>query len=176
MSSEALFLALIAATALERGVELLVSRRNVAWSLARGGREYGREQYPFMVVLHAALLVGAPAEVLLLHRPFVPRLGWPMLGLALGAQALRWTVVRTLGPHWTTKVIVVPGHRRIRSGPYRWARHPNYLAVVVEGFALPLVHSAWITAAAFTIANLRLLARRIRCEEAALREAASTCA
>ena len=176
MRSETLFLSLIAATALERLVELRVSRRNAAWSFARGGREYGRAQYPFMVVLHVGLLAGAAAEVLLLHRPFIPWLGWPMLGLALAAQALRWTAVRALGRHWTTRVVVIPGRPRIRSGPYRIVRHPNYIAVVIEGLALPLIHSAWLVAATFTTANLPLLATRIRCEEKALRQAASVSA
>ena len=171
MTSTALFLLLLAAVAAERLAELAVSRRNVAWCLARGGREYGRGHYPVMVMLHVGLLVGAAAEVLFLSRPFIPRLGWPMLALVVGAQALRWTVIRTLGPHWTTRVIVIPGHRRIRSGPYRFASHPNYVAVVVEGFALPLVHSAWFTAALFAAVNLPLLTVRIRCEERALQEA-----
>ena len=173
MSSETLFLLLLAATAFERLVELALSRRNGAWSFARGGKEYGRGHYPLMVVLHVGLLVGAAAEVLFLSRPFVPVLGWPMLALALAAQALRWTAVGALGTHWTTRVIVVPGHGRIRSGPYRFVRHPNYLAVVLEGFALPLVHSAWLTATLFTVANLPLLAVRIRCEEQALLGAAA---
>jgi methyltransferase len=168
VSSDALFLLLISATAFERLAELALSRRNAAWSFARGGKEYGRGHYPLMVALHVGLLVGAPAEVLLLARPFLPVLGWPMLSLTLAAHALRWTAVGTLGAHWTTRVIVLPGHERIRSGPYRFIRHPNYLAVVVEGFALPLVHSAWITATLFTSANLPLMAVRIRCEERAL--------
>lgn len=168
MSSETLFLLLVSATAIERLAELAVSRRNAAWSFARGGREYGRGHYPLMVGLHVGLLVGAPAEVFFLSRPFVPVLGWPMLALTLAAQALRWTAVATLRSHWTTRVIVVPGQERIGSGPYRFIRHPNYLAVVVEGVALPLVHTAWITATLFTSANLPLLAVRIRCEERAL--------
>jgi methyltransferase len=168
VSSESLFFLLICATACERFAELAVSRRNAAWSFARGGREYGGGHYPLMVALHVALLVGAPAEVFFFSRPFVPVVGWPMFGLVLAAQALRWAAVATLGTHWTTRVIVVPGTERIRSGPYRFMRHPNYLAVVVEGFALPLVHTAWITAALFTSANLPLLAVRIRCEERAL--------
>jgi methyltransferase len=169
--SEILFLLLLAAVAAERLAELALSRRNAAWSFSRGGREYGRGHYPFMVTLHVGLLVGAAAEVLFLSRPFIPRLGWPMLALVAGAQALRWIVIGTLGPHWSTRVIVIPGHTRIRSGPYRFVRHPNYVAVVVEGFALPLVHSAWLTAALFSAANLPLLRVRVRCEERALREA-----
>ena len=54
------------------------------------------------------------------------------------------------------------------SGPYRFLRHPNYVAVVVEGVALPLVHAAWITAVVFTVLNAGLLAVRIRTEDAAL--------
>jgi len=171
VTSKALFLLLLAAVAVERLAELAVSRRNVAWSFARGGREYGREHYPLLVTLHVGLLVGAAAEVLVLSRRFIPRLGWPMLALVVGTQALRWTVIRTLGPHWTTRVIVIPGDARIRSGPYRFVKHPNYVAVVIEGFALPLVHCAWLTAALFSAANLPLLGVRIRCEERALREA-----
>jgi methyltransferase len=121
-----------------------------------------------MVVLHVGLLVGALAEVWLLDRPFVPWLGWPMLALVLGAQALRWWCIGTLGRQWNARVIVVPGARRVTSGPYRWMRHPNYVAVVVEGFALPLVHSAWVTAAVFSLANAVLLTVRLRDEERAL--------
>jgi methyltransferase len=173
MRSEILFFMLLAATAAERLAELTVSRRNMAWSLARGGSEHGRSHYPLIVAVHVGLLVGAWAEVFFLARPFLPWLGWPMLGLAICAQALRWNVVRTLGPHWTTRVVVVPGHVRVHSGPYRFVRHPNYLAVVVEGFALPLVHTAWITAALFSAVNFPLLALRIACEEQALSTAAS---
>ena len=172
MTSRSLFFLLLAATAAERLAELAVSRRNVAWSLTRGGREHGGRHYPLIVAAHVGLLAGAWAEVLFLSRPFVPALGWPMLALVLGAQALRWKVIRTLGSHWTTRVIVVPGHPRIDSGPYRFVRHPNYLAVAVEGFALPMVHSAWLTASLFSAANLPLLAWRIVCEERALRSVA----
>ncbi|BAJ27626.1 MULTISPECIES: isoprenylcysteine carboxyl methyltransferase family protein [Kitasatospora] len=159
---------LIALVAAERLAELLVARRNAAWSLARGGVEHGRGHYPAMVLLHTALLAGCLLEVHYAQRPFVPRLGWPMLALALGAQGLRWWCIRTLGPRWNTRVIVVPGLPLVSGGPYRWLRHPNYLAVVVEGFALPLVHTAWATALCFTLLDGWLLATRLRCEDAAL--------
>ena len=96
-----------------------------------------------------------------------------MLALVLGSQGLRWWCVRTLGRHWNIRVIVVPGMTLVASGPYRWFRHPNYVAVVVEGFALPLVHNAWITAAVFSVLNLFLLRTRIKVEEAALVEASA---
>jgi methyltransferase len=86
----------------------------------------------------------------------------------LAAQALRWWCIRTLGPQWNTRIIVVSGLSRITAGPYRWFNHPNYVAVVLEGLALPLVHSAWITAAIFTLANAALLRVRIRAENRAL--------
>lgn len=168
MVSQALFTALVLAVGLERVAELLVSRRNAAWARARGGVETGRGHFPAMVLLHTGLLVAALAEVLLLGRPFVPVLGAVMLLLVALAQGLRWWCIATLGRQWNTRVIVVPGLGRVTSGPYRLLRHPNYVAVVVEGAALPLVHSAWITATAFTVVNAALLAVRVRVEERAL--------
>jgi methyltransferase len=162
------FTLLVAAVACERLAELVVSKRNAAWSMARGGRESGQRHYVVMVVLHTGLLAGALAETWLRRPAFVPALGLTMLALVLASQALRWWCIATLGHRWNTRVIVVPGLPRIASGPYRWLRHPNYVAVVVEGFALPLVHTAWITAAAFTACNAVVLAVRIRVEEAAL--------
>lgn len=172
MSSAVLFTVLVGAVALERLAELVVAQRNARWAFARGGRETGAGHYPVMVLLHTGLLVGCLAEVWLADRPFVPALGWPMLALALGSQALRWWCIATLGPRWNTRVIVVPGLPLVARGPYRWLRHPNYVAVVVEGFALPLVHSAWLTAAVFTAANAALLTVRIRTENRALADAA----
>src|SRR3954451_12173284 len=162
------FLLLIALVAVERLLELVVSRRNLAWSLARGGSEHGRGHYPFMVVLHTSLLVGAVVEMAVADRPFLPWLGWPMLALVLATQALRWWAIRTLGPRWNTRIVVVPGLPLVRRGPYRLLSHPNYVAVVVEGAALPLVHTAWVTALVFTVANAGLLAVRLRVENAAL--------
>ncbi|MFI6447677.1 isoprenylcysteine carboxyl methyltransferase family protein [Kitasatospora sp. NPDC050543] len=162
------YTALILLVAVERLAELLVARRNAAWSLGRGGVEYGRGHYPVMVLLHTGLLAGCLAETWWAQRPYPPLLGPAMLALALGAQALRWWCIATLGPRWNTRVIVVPGLPLVDSGPYRLLRHPNYLAVVTEGVALPLVHGAWLTAAGFTLLNLPLLATRLRCENAAL--------
>ncbi|MCF6469509.1 hypothetical protein FAF44_14070 [Nonomuraea sp. MG754425] len=159
---------LIGLVAVERLAELVVARRNLAWALARGGVEYGGRHYRWIVLAHVALLVAAPAEVWLLGRPFLPALGWPMLAVVLLAQGLRWWCVGTLGHRWNTRVVVVPGLPLVRGGPYRWLRHPNYVAVVAEGIALPLVHTAWLTALAFTVVNAGLLAVRVRVEDAAL--------
>jgi methyltransferase len=128
----------------------------------------GAGHYPVMVALHTTLLAGCLAEVLVFNRPFVPSLGWSMLAIVVAAQVLRWWCITTLGHQWNTRVIVVPGAQRVSGGPYRWIPHPNYVAVVAEGIALPLVHSAWITAVVFTVLNAALLRTRIRAEDAAL--------
>jgi len=163
---------LIALFCLERLAELVVSRRNQEWSRQRGGIEFGAGHYPVMVVLHVGLLGGALVEVWLADRPFVPGLGWPMLALVVAAQALRWWCIASLGQQWNTRVLVVPGAPRVVRGPYRFLSHPNYVAVVVEGLALPLVHSAWLTALCFTAANAVVLTVRLRVENAALRQLA----
>jgi methyltransferase len=162
------YVLLIGLVAAERVAELVVSQRNLATSKARGGSEFGAGHYPAMVVLHTALLASCLAEVLVLHRPFIPILGWSMLAVAVAAQGLRWWCITTLGWQWNTRVIVVPGAARVTGGPYRYLSHPNYVAVALEGVALPLVHSAWITAVVFTVLNAALMMARIKTENAAL--------
>lgn len=158
---------LIAAVALERVAELVVSQRNLRWSRARGGVEFGATHYPLMVVLHTVLLAACLVEAA--HREFIPVLGWSMFALVVAAQGLRWWCITTLGHQWNTRVVVVPGAGRVTGGPYRFLSHPNYVAVVVEGIALPLVHTAWVTALAFTLLNAALLWMRISVEDKALR-------
>lgn len=170
--SVVLYTAFILLTGGERIVELVVSTRNAAAAMARGGREYGRKHFPWMVALHTGLLLACIAEVVVLQRPFLPLLGWPMLALALLCQAGRAWVIRSLGQQWNTRVIVVPGAGRVVDrGLYRLMPHPNYVIVAVEGIAIPLVHTAWITAIAFTVLNaVLLLGFRIPTENRALKE------
>lgn len=170
--SRAAYLLLLGLVVAERLVELVLTRRNARRLRARGGRAVGDGHFPVMVALHAGLLVAAPAEVFLLDRPFLPWLGWPALALLAGTMALRYWAIATLGDRWTTRVFVVPGEEPVEGGPFRYLRHPNYLAVVVEVAALPLVHSAWLTAAVATVGNALVLRTRIRVEEEALEDAA----
>lgn len=163
------FMGLVVLVALQRLWELARSRRHERALLARGGREHARGQMPIMSALHASWLVAMPLEVVLLRRE-------AHLGLALAAgaaflagQALRLAAMSALGERWTVKVITVPGAPPVDHGLFRWLRHPNYLGVVLEIAALPLVHGAWITSIAWSVANAALLAARIRAEEAALR-------
>lgn len=162
------YLLLIGAVAVERLAEVVVAERHRSVSKERGGVEFGAAHYPAMVTLHTALLAGCVLEPVLLHRPFIPALGWPMLLIAVAAQALRWWCITTLGYQWNTRVIVIPGAERVTGGPYRFLPHPNYVAVIAEGIALPLVHTAWITAVVFTILNAVLLRTRIHVENGAL--------
>ncbi len=162
------YLLLLVAICLERLAELVVSNRHATALRSRGGVEHGAGHYPVMVALHVALLVGCLLEPLLADRPFVPALGWPMVAVVAAAMGLRWWCIASLGEHWNTRVIVVPSLPLVTSGPYRILRHPNYVAVVAEGAALPLIHTAWVTAVGFTVLNAALLTVRIRVENAAL--------
>lgn len=168
MTGAVAYTLLIAATAVERLVEVRVSLRNRAWSMARGGFEVGQAHYPFMVVLHTAFLIACVAEVWLLDRTFSPAIGVPALVVAVACQGLRWWCITTLGPRWNTRVVIVPNLPRVTGGPYRWMNHPNYVAVVAEGVALPLVHGAWLTALSFTLLNAALLRVRLGVEDEAL--------
>ncbi|MFL6195717.1 MAG: isoprenylcysteine carboxyl methyltransferase family protein [Thermoanaerobaculia bacterium] len=163
-----LFSLLVMLVAASRLVELRISSRNRQNLLARGGVEAAPEHYRWMVLLHTAFLISCVVEVWGLDRPFIPALGFPMLILAVLATGLRYWVIRTLGGRWTTRIVVLPGAPPVTGGPYRALRHPNYLAVITEMFALPMVHTAWITAVVFSVLNGLLLRVRIRAEEAAL--------
>lgn len=166
------YTALILAVVAERLVELVLTKRNARRLRARGGVEAGRSHYPWMVALHTGILIAAPAEVWLRDRPLVPALAAAAFVALLLTMALRYWAITTLGDRWTTQVFVVPGEAPVAAGPYRHLRHPNYLAVVVEVAALPLVHTAWWTALLGSFGNALVLRRRIRSEEAALAEAA----
>ena len=168
MTAFVLFTILIALVAVERVVELVVSKRNLRWSAEHGGVEFGRSHYPFMVALHVFLLVGALVEVWVWQKPINPILAWTMFALVLASQVLRWWCITTLGKRWNTLVVIVPGMPRVTGGPYRWLSHPNYVAVVIEGIALPMGGFAWVTALIFTALNLPLLTVRLGVENKAL--------
>ncbi len=148
----------------ERLYELWLSRRNAARALARGGVEVGQEHYRAMLLFHALFFVACALEA----GPFEPVLFFSFLPIALGAMALRYWAIRTLGERWNTRVIVVLGEAPVTSGPYRDMKHPNYLAVCLEMFSVPMLGGAWITALVFSIGNALLLRVRIRAEERAL--------
>ena len=163
-----LYVGLIGLVVLERLVELVVTERNARRIRERGGFEVGKAHFLPMALLHTGLLIAAPLEIFWLDRPFLPLLGGTMLLLVVGTMALRYWAISSLGDRWTTRVFVVPEEPPTVRGPYRWLRHPNYLAVIVEVAALPLVYTAWWTAVAFSIGNALVLRTRIKVEESAL--------
>lgn len=164
----AFFLAIIGLTVVERLIELRLGKRNLAWSLERGGIESGQGHWPWMVTLHTTFLVSMVVEALLM--PTVDHVSMTVAAaaVAVAAQGLRWWCIRTLGPRWNPRVVIVPGLHRVKDGPYRFFDHPNYIAVAAEGLALPLIHGCWRTAAGFTTLNALLMVVRIRCENRAL--------
>jgi methyltransferase len=162
-----LFLGLLAC---ERGGELALSARHARRLRARGAVELGRGHYPAMVAFHGAFLAACAAEALRFPAA-PPPIALAALGGALLAQALRWWAVAVLGERWTTRILVLPGEPPVTGGPYRFARHPNYLAVALEVACVPLAFGSWRTALLFSGGNALLLAIRIRAEERALGDA-----
>jgi len=168
VTSLALYLALLGLVAVERVVELVLSRRNARLAFARGGVEFGARHFPVMAATHTAFLVSCALEPILFERAAPGLLGIVALVITAAAQGLRWWAASTLGERWNVRIIVVPGDPPVDAGPYRFMRHPNYLAVIAELLALPLIHGAYVTALVFSLANLALLAVRIPAEEQAL--------
>jgi methyltransferase len=163
-----LYTILVAVVAAERVLEVAVSLRHERWLRARGALCAGSGQLAWIVGLHTAWLVACPAEVWLLRRPLLPWLAAAGLVALTCTMAVRYWVIATLRERWTLGVLVLPGVPLVRHGPYRWLRHPNYAAVLLEVPALPLIHTAWLTALVLGTANALVLRARIRVEEQAL--------
>jgi methyltransferase len=159
------FLALLLAVGLLRIFELRVSSRHQQQMTAAGATKVNNQRFGWIVLVHTAVLIGAALEVVLLHRPFIPILSAVMLFIFLSANAVRLWVVRTMGKLWNVQVMNSTGLGVVTSGPFRFVRHPNYAAVFLEMFSLPLVHTAWVTALLSSIAYAVAIAQRIALEE-----------
>jgi methyltransferase len=162
------FLLLLAAVAVLRLLELRVSRRHQQQLVARGAAKVDEPRFLWMVLLHSAVLIGAALEAVLLKRPFFPMLAGVMFTVFIAANAVRWWVIRTLGDHWNVQVMDSTRLGVVTSGPFRFVRHPNYAAVFAEMFSLPLIHTAWITAVAGSLAHAAVLSQRLSTEERVL--------
>jgi methyltransferase len=159
----------VALVAAQRLFELVLARRHELRARARGAVERGRGHYPFIFALHILWLMSTLVEGLL-RGPDFPAY-WPVpLSMFLLAQPLRYWALFSLGENWNTRILVVPGAKPVRRGPYRYLSHPNYVAVVVEILTFPLIFGAWITALVFTALNAAVLSVRIREEDRALAE------
>lgn len=162
------YLGLLVLVALLRLVELQISRRHQREMVAHGAAKVNDPRFRWMVLLHTGVLVGAAAEVVFLHRPFIPLLAAVCFAIFLAANVVRWWVIRTLGEHWNVQVMNSTGMGVITTGPFRYVRHPNYAAVFVEMLVLPLIHTAWITAIAGSLAHIVVLSQRLSTEERVL--------
>ncbi|MCI0393598.1 MAG: isoprenylcysteine carboxyl methyltransferase [Chloroflexi bacterium] len=163
-----LFLLLLAALAGQRIAELRLSKAHETAIRRAGGQEYGAAQYRLIQALHAGWFAATAIEVLGWQRPFRRWLAAVAVPFFLLGQSLRYAAIRTLGPRWTTRVMTIPGPPPVTGGIYRYLRHPNYLGVVLELAAFPLIYSAYWTALIFSLFNLLLLRARILLEEQAL--------
>jgi methyltransferase len=167
-TSHVLFLAFVVLVALQRLAELRLSRRNEAQLRQLGAREHASGHFIAMQLLHTLWFVSVILEVTWLRPPFQPWVGAPA-ALCFGiGQGLRYAAIHALGVRWSVRIFTLPGAPPVARGVYRYLRHPNYLGVVLEIAALPLMHSAWRSAVVFSLANAVLLAVRIRKEERAL--------
>jgi methyltransferase len=154
---------IVLAVGAQRLAELALSRRNERRLIALGGIERGAGHYPVLAALHAAWLVSMPLAL-----PADSQVDWRLIGLFAALQLGRYWVIASLGVHWTTRIITIPGSALVRRGPYRFLRHPNYLIVAAEIAVLPLAFGAWTLALVFSLLNAVVLAHRIRVENAAL--------
>lgn len=162
------FLVLLVAVAALRTVELQISRSHQKQMVSRGAEKIHDPRFRWMVLVHTCVLIGAAVEVVFLRRPFYPWLAGIVFGVFLAANAVRWWVIRTLGEHWNVQVVDSTRLGIVTSGPFRYVRHPNYVAVFIEMLALPLIHTAWITAVAGSAGHVLVLSQRLATEERVL--------
>lgn len=163
-----LFVALLLAVGVLRIVELRISKRHQQKMTSRGANRVKDPHFRWMAMFHTLLLIAAAAEVVFLHRPFLPALAIPMFALFLAANLVRWWVIRTLGEHWNVQVVDSTRLGFVSSGPFHYVRHPNYAAVFVEMVALPLIHTAWITALVGAALHVVVLSLRLSVEDPVL--------
>jgi methyltransferase len=165
---EGAYLLLLAAVAGQRGLELVLSRRNARIAFRRGAIEVGQSHFKVMAAMHILFLASCAVESVTRDLPFAPAIGMLALAGTIVAQVLRYWTMWTLGERWNTRIIVIPGEPPITGGPFRYLRHPNYLAVVIEMACIPLIGGLWITAAIFSVLNAAILSVRMSIEERAL--------
>ena len=151
--------------AAQRLAELGLAAHNTRRLLSQGGQEVGARHYPLIVLLHGGWLVALFVSV----AAGTP-VSWPLIGVFVALQAARLWVIATLGRFWTTRIITIPGAPLVRTGPYRWLRHPNYWIVSAEMAVLPLAFGAWTVALSGSVLNALVLRHRIRVEEATFKE------
>lgn len=168
MLTRFIFVGIVAAIICQRLWELRISKQNAIYILAQGGKEHHDNFLGVVKVLQVSWWIAMLLEVWWLERPFIPVLAACALLATLTGQVLRYLSMRSLGKRWTLSIMSLPHQPLVDSGIYRYLRHPNWLGVILEIAALPLIHSAYFTAILFSIANAWLMSQRIKSEERAL--------
>ena len=165
-----LFFGFVTAIIVQRLLELRIAKRNEKWALAHGAKEYSPAHYPLIVALHICWILGIALEGFL--RGAQPGTFWPLwLGIFLLAQIGRYWAISSLGGYWNTRILILPGGSRVKHGPYKYFRHPNYIVVMLELLSGPLIFGATGTAVIASILNAALLLGvRIPAEERALEQ------
>ena len=152
---------------LQRLTELLIAKRNEKILKAQGAIEFDKNGYKAIAVMHVAFFISLISEKVFLQRTL--NTYWIVFAvLFAGAQVLRYWAIKSLGVYWNTKILVLPNHRLVNTGPYKYHRHPNYIAVMTEIAVIPLIFSCYLTSVLFSLINIFLLRRRIKIEEDAI--------
>ncbi len=168
MLTRIVFTGIVIAVVIQRLLELRISKRHIALLLAEGGKEHSSNSLWMVKTLQISWFIAMVVETWVLSRPFVPTLAAAAILATVTGQGLRYLSMQALGQRWTLPIVTVPGRPVVTEGVYRYIRHPNWLGVFLEITMLPLIHSAYLTAILFTLANSLLMARRIQAEEQAL--------
>jgi methyltransferase len=169
--NEVIFILTVFFLCCQRIFELWLARDNEKWMRQNQAIEFGREYYAWIVALHAGFILSLTLEGWLRGPQLIS--SWPTVITLLGLlQLLRYWCIISLGKFWNTKILIIPGAKRINAGPYRWVRHPNYIVVVLELLLWPLLFSCWITLLWTGLANGLVLRMRLRQENEALSQLA----
>jgi methyltransferase len=158
---------MISIVIIQRLVEMKIANKNASWIKRRGGYEVGRTHYKYIIAVHTFFFLVLFIEIYVMGLSIST---WSILPFAvfLIAQLGRVWALSSLGRFWNTRIMILPGAKVVAKGPYRYMRHPNYVIVVTEIVALPLIFQAYVTAILFTILNAIVLYVRIKAEEEAL--------
>lgn len=152
---------------IQRISELFLAKRNERATRKEGAVEYDREGYKYIVLLHTGFIISLLAEKILLDRE-LNSFSLLLFVIFILTQVLRYWALHSLGIYWNTRILVVPGLNLVKKGPYKYLKHPNYIAVITEIAVIPLIFSCYITSVVFTVLNAITLRRRIKIEEKAL--------
>jgi methyltransferase len=169
VSGPGLWIALLTAAAalLMMIGEAVLSRINEAALRRQGAIEPEGDVYRTMQWAYPAVFLAMAVEGAWRGPAPAPALigGLALFGLA---KTLKLWAIASLGERWSFRVLVPPGRPLVASGPYRWMRHPNYLAVLGEILGVAITVWAPVTGLVGLAGFGALMHRRIAIEDRAL--------